>query len=1148
MTMELSAIVEEILPACEDGVVKKEVGKDQTNSPGSKKERYSYVSEDSSENNTTPKPSHNSFRGHLYFGVGPSLPNPYSLRQALGPLEEYDDTTDSISEHLACSSYLTPSRRSITPISSLLLPISNQPSSPRRHIKRNSTGSMATVQSPQLRSMVSMDAMYPQHRPRSAVSLSPPLSDSRHVSWSSVVSSFRSPTPELRIRNVSASTSNTLTTPTLLYEHILPVTPMLGRPVSPSTPRQHPTNQTTGRMRISSVGIGGEEEEESDPCATPRQRTRVVSSTETDEGEIVGIVPNVDATVRAAPGVVGLGEGWAGGPAAKPKNKTQWFRSLSNGQVEHSHDPLALWTPPQKSQEPKRSVWGRSRGLFGASMPLLSQPDPIIKSDFHPTVKVGPVKTLRGLLSKSKVDLTLPPAKDKASHHQRDSGKRLFGRFSKSAVDITRLSTSPLTSDKMKDIPNKHISPGSNNHGRLSFSSGPRPPWRQTSTQVRPATVAIMNPVSASRPLQPGSTESTPPGIQDDSPALESHSSSSTIHLRTPKVEEVNRQRPSFQAERKKNNDVNPRVRGWGYGHVLSNGFRRLSNLGGSHSTTPVSVAKTEPLTPVTFPTQPIRGLWEENLSSPNSSEETTSPISDGPKLIPPYDTQIPKLAPRFIFPAPSTIPKIKPTPAPLFSRLKSALRPHHTSRRPSVAAITEDCEISLPIPSSLKVTSESNTRQSSETRRLSESTVRFAPSPKTKTTTIKTDSAPRHSTSSIDSRGRRSFESSSTSMGEFGNVSHLTNRHTLGNPISVIERDTSRHKPYPSVTHSSSVTWRKRLSKLPEADEEIDQPELIQSLSNVQSEVHVDTEEYKRHSTSMLDLFKPIRKLGSLNSLRKQTSLDNLSNWEYPASNSSFPLSNSMPLLDFPLPPERMSLELDLGQSGLGLDDILAAGSNPIYTNPPYTPTPGQNPTFSFCPPIDPEPPTELVPGTNDHENCEIHMEAETNTNATMITNTDTGMKSITLKTNISKGKYGSHRLPPLIPVPPLTMTTLVVPPSSSSPSFSNELDSGKGDINLISKESSSESYKTTLGYHTPPLTPKIEISKEAIGVVTEVDKDMTKRPISSTLSGSESDRSGLSFYEYEDAIVSSVTDESVKVGMARMVKLTPSKTTNDD
>ncbi|WVQ85441.1 hypothetical protein IAT38_007606 [Cryptococcus sp. DSM 104549] len=90
----------------------------------------------------------------------------------------------------------------------------------------------------------------------------------------------------------------------------------------------------------------------------------------------------VDETIRSAEGVVGLGEGWSGGPRPRP-SRLSWF---SRRKTVNTADPLTLWNEGgdgagvtrSMSASPLKQLWNRSkRNLFGESCPSLHEQRPI---------------------------------------------------------------------------------------------------------------------------------------------------------------------------------------------------------------------------------------------------------------------------------------------------------------------------------------------------------------------------------------------------------------------------------------------------------------------------------------------------------------------------------------------------------------------------------------------------------------------------------------------------------------------------------------------------------------------------------------------------------------------------------------------------
>ncbi|KAK1927994.1 hypothetical protein DB88DRAFT_480031 [Papiliotrema laurentii] len=118
---------------------------------------------------------------------------------------------------------------------------------------------------------------------------------------------------------------------------------------------------------------------------SPRRRDRWSTRQEAEEedqgdDEDVDKTPRAiaDETLRSAPGVRGVGEGWAGGP--RPGSKTGWWRRKKSTETEDD-DPLSLWARHVEADEirknslsasPVKALWNRSVQAFGSSMPHLS--------------------------------------------------------------------------------------------------------------------------------------------------------------------------------------------------------------------------------------------------------------------------------------------------------------------------------------------------------------------------------------------------------------------------------------------------------------------------------------------------------------------------------------------------------------------------------------------------------------------------------------------------------------------------------------------------------------------------------------------------------------------------------------------------------
>ncbi|WWC99550.1 hypothetical protein V866_006454 [Kwoniella sp. B9012] len=136
----------------------------------------------------------------------------------------------------------------------------------------------------------------------------------------------------------------------------------------------------------------------------------------------------VDEAIRSVPGVVGLGEGWAGGPQRREKKK--WFQRGKT--VEE--DPLSLWKGnEQKTTSPIKGIWSRSkRNLFGQSSPaLLSEKQP--ESQTQPPRN----STVIGkLFSLSRSNLVSPDPSQHANPIKSKSKRFSLGIFSSSEITL----------------------------------------------------------------------------------------------------------------------------------------------------------------------------------------------------------------------------------------------------------------------------------------------------------------------------------------------------------------------------------------------------------------------------------------------------------------------------------------------------------------------------------------------------------------------------------------------------------------------------------------------------------------------------------------------------------------------------------------
>ncbi|KAK6905568.1 hypothetical protein I203_106398 [Kwoniella mangroviensis CBS 8507] len=134
----------------------------------------------------------------------------------------------------------------------------------------------------------------------------------------------------------------------------------------------------------------------------------------------------VDEAIRSVPGVVGLGEGWAGGPQKREKKK--WFQRRQT--VEE--DPLSLWKGnEQKTTSPIRGIWSRSKkNLFGQSSPAL------LSEQQHDTQPPRSSTVLGKLFSLSRSNLASPDSSQHANPNKSKSKRFSLGIISSSEVTL----------------------------------------------------------------------------------------------------------------------------------------------------------------------------------------------------------------------------------------------------------------------------------------------------------------------------------------------------------------------------------------------------------------------------------------------------------------------------------------------------------------------------------------------------------------------------------------------------------------------------------------------------------------------------------------------------------------------------------------
>ena len=301
-----------------------------------------------------------------------------------------------------------------------------------------------------LRSQVSMDALDSPRR------LSSPSSLYSSHSMSSLAS------PTRRENDESANGGPTAPTNTRLSWMYLRERSITVLPLSPANRNfSHPNEQE-------------EVEPGSPPATTPAE---------------------AETAVRSAPGVIGIGEGWAGGPQAPMSNNRHWFQHRRE-QSTDDDDPLYLWANDSKTgQSPVRALWNRSRTAFGASMPVLPSSSPEAGS--------SKPRSSRGFKRHSRNLSDGPHAVPDDKAPQRRSFSNFFSRSQVSvhkisnSIPIDQPSTVPMPSSRVfpsppspkstQVLPQSHFARSESDLASasalpaLKYVVGPRPPWRPLS-------------------------------------------------------------------------------------------------------------------------------------------------------------------------------------------------------------------------------------------------------------------------------------------------------------------------------------------------------------------------------------------------------------------------------------------------------------------------------------------------------------------------------------------------------------------------------------------------------------------------------------------------------------------------------------------
>ena len=205
-----------------------------------------------------------------------------------------------------------------------------------------------------------------------------------------------------------------------------------------------PISITPTSSRIASPGPSGQLNAgrwQTDPSVLSSQR---IESQSTPSSVQDGVrVVHMDAGLRSAPGVIGLGEGWAGGPQGEERRG--WYRKRRDR--ESGPDPLTLWpiTEGVEPVSPVKAMWNRSKlRLFGASTTTLNDPD----------------LRKKGFFSRSRVDL--------GEASSTASPPPLSNRFTRSQTD---LNIPPPTRESLTSPSLPSIVPANNSRGRAKSSN-----------------------------------------------------------------------------------------------------------------------------------------------------------------------------------------------------------------------------------------------------------------------------------------------------------------------------------------------------------------------------------------------------------------------------------------------------------------------------------------------------------------------------------------------------------------------------------------------------------------------------------------------------------------------------------------------------
>ena len=232
-------------------------------------------------------------------------------------------------------------------------------------------------------------------------------------------STTQSPSSPRQFGQTSASTTTMHTPPSGRRSHPRPSPPSLSsssRSTSPASPRLDPLLRQSDHHRFAqSVSMT--------PISPPSSPADISHSDRHRS--------NNNTALRSAPGVVGLGEGWAGGPQRK-KAKRKW--ATRGDKVEA--DPLVLRAVDEgnevgASRSPLKAIWDRSlRLLFGGSPTGPSESQGEVKEE----ESLG--EKLKGMFSRSRLNLAFSAGDVPPSNTSK-------GSFSGSQPDLLGSPSSP---------------------------------------------------------------------------------------------------------------------------------------------------------------------------------------------------------------------------------------------------------------------------------------------------------------------------------------------------------------------------------------------------------------------------------------------------------------------------------------------------------------------------------------------------------------------------------------------------------------------------------------------------------------------------------------------------------------------------------